>query len=266
MELETILEPSLPEIHGDEDQVRHALLSVLIHSVETLGSQGGAITLRTFHSGQQVFLQVEDQGQGLPKPVLDHLFDPQAMPGRGYGLAVVRNIAQEHGGGITVESQSGTGTTYKINFPATPDQRESSEAGLSDLSGDSRLILVVDDDASIRSVLRHGLEGEGYRVLEAEDGVVGFGAFLRHRKAISLVLLDLTMPRMGGQEVLEKMHRLSPGTPVVLMSGYSREEATAAFEGKGLAGFLPKPCKLREALNVVQEVLSHQEEGALKCD
>jgi len=113
----------------------------------------------------------------------------------------------------------------------------------------------VDDEPTIRAILRQGLEIAGFKVLEAGDGVEGFGAFVRHRSAISLVLLDLTMPRMGGEEVFAEIQKLAPEIPVVLMSGYSEQEATSALASTGLAGFLPKPCSIKDALAVVRKAL-----------
>jgi DNA-binding NtrC family response regulator len=122
--------------------------------------------------------------------------------------------------------------------------------------GASGVILLVDDEPTIRAILRQGLEASGFKVLEAVDGVDGFASFVRHRSSITLVLLDLTMPRMGGDEVYEEIHKLAPEVPVVLMSGYSMEEATAALSGRGLAGFLSKPCSIKEALAVVTRALA----------
>ena len=261
---ETEFQSDLPPIHGDEGQLRHALLQILTHSVGILEGQGGVITLRTLCEGpDRVCIRLEDQGPGLQKAALERLFDPpHPDTGPDSGLAAVRSIAQVHGGEFRVESQSGKGSTYTLRLPAAPGKPAFLE-GERDASADTpATILVMDDDPDIRHILSQGLEGQGFRVMEGGDGVEGFDLFLRHRHSISLVLLDLTMPRMGGQEVLEGIRSLSPEIPVVLMSGYSREEATAAFDGKGLAGFLPKPCKLRDALGVVREVLG-QREGSL---
>lgn len=257
---ETEFQAGLPAVHGDEGQIRHALLLMLTHSVETLESQGGAIALRTISERPGlVCLRLEDHGPGLSRTALEHLFDlPQSYSGPGSGLAAVRSIAQVHGGDFRITSEPGKGSVYTLCFPAAPEKPEVREEGLGGLVEGRPAVLVMDDDADIRYILRHGLEREGFHVLEAEDGVDGFDLFLRHRHSLSLVLLDLTMPRMGGQEVLEGIRSLSPEIPVVLMSGYSREEATAAFDGQGLAGFLPKPCKLRDALEVVRDVLGQR--------
>ncbi|MBP1626317.1 MAG: domain S-box protein [Holophagaceae bacterium] len=258
---EALLEPDLPPIHGDEGLLRMALLQIMSHSVEVLAGKGGAMTLRVLSEDHsRVCIRLEDQGPGLPKAILEGLFDPpHPDTGPGSGLAAVRSIAQIHGGDFRIESQPGKGSTYTFSLPTAPEQPEPGEVEPRGAAEVCPTILVMDDDPDIRYILRQGLEGAGFRVLEGEDGVEGFGLFLRHRSTISLVLLDLTMPRMGGEEVLEGIRCLCPAMPVVLMSGYSREDAMAAFEGKGLAGFLPKPCKLRDALGVVREALGHSE-------
>lgn len=262
---ETEFQPDLPAVHGDEGQLHQALLQILTHSVETLEGQAGAITLRTLCvAPAQVCVWLEDQGPGLQKAALERLFDPpHPDTGPSSGLAAVRSIAQVHGGEFQVESQPGKGSIYKFCLPAAPGIPEARRGEPNGEVLDTRsTILVVDDDPDIRYILRTGLEGEGFRVLEGEDGVEGFDLFLRNRQAISLVLLDLTMPKMGGEEVLGGIRSLAQDMPVVLMSGYSREEAISAFEGQGLAGFLPKPCKLRDALGVIREVLGQREGSA----
>jgi DNA-binding NtrC family response regulator len=117
------------------------------------------------------------------------------------------------------------------------------------------VVLIVDDEPTIRAILSQGFENAGYKVIEAVDGVDGFGAFVRHRSSISVVLLDLTMPRMNGDEVFEEIHKVAPEVPVILMSGYSQPEATAALADKGLTAFLSKPCSIKEALAAVQKAL-----------
>jgi DNA-binding NtrC family response regulator len=105
-------------------------------------------------------------------------------------------------------------------------------------------------------VLRHGLEFDGYKVIEAEDGGDGLAAFMRHRSSISIVLLDWTMPRMDGAEVLAEIRKVAPEMPVVLMSGYPEAEAAETFSGEELAGFLSKPCSVKEVVTVVRKALA----------
>lgn len=269
------LEPDLPKVNADPNQVRYALLNLVVNAMEALGNTQGEITIRTHlrHlegdrdpsvlglSGDYVCLEVWDTGAGMSEETLSGIFDPffsTKHPGRGLGMLTVQGIAREHQGALHVESMPGVGSTFRLYFPVAekePDLDEGDEG--TPLVGLNGVVLLVDDEPTIRATLREGLEMAGYKVLEAADGVDGFGAFVRHRSSIGLVLLDLTMPRMGGDEVFEEIHKVAPEVPVILMSGYSQQEATAELKSKGLAGFLSKPCSVKEALAAVRKALGH---------
>jgi PAS domain S-box-containing protein len=267
------LENDLPIASVDPNQIRYALLNLVVNAVECLGTSKGEIIVRTFvkHLGGQadpvseglqgdyLCLNVRDSGIGMSEETLGGITDPFFRikhPGRGLGLLTVKGIATEHRGALHIETEPGRGSDCTLYFPMAghpqlPDQGDEGTPIATDLG----VILVVDDEPTIRAVLREGLENAGYKVIEAVDGVDGFGAFVRHRSSISAVLLDLTMPRMHGDEVFEEIRRLDPKMPVILMSGYSKREATSALTGKGLAAFLSKPCSIKEALSVVQKAL-----------
>jgi PAS domain S-box-containing protein len=270
------LENDLPRVNADPNQIRYAMLNLVVNAMEALGNQQGEIAITTIMKhldgsnpalpptliGDYVCLEVRDTGQGMSEETLSGIFDPffsTKHPGRGLGMLTVQGIAREHQGALQAESSPGTGSTFRIFFPVAEKEPEIADEGdeATPVVGGPGLILLVDDEPTIRSILRQGLENAGFKVIEAADGVDGFGAFVRHRSSIRLVLLDLTMPRMGGDEVFAEIRRVAPEVPVVLMSGYSQQEATAALKGKGLAGFLAKPCSVREALAVVHRVLGH---------
>jgi PAS domain S-box-containing protein len=267
------LQNDLPLASVDLIQARHALLNLVFNAAESLGIRGGEITLRTYlrafsgsEAGYQglkgdfVCLEVRDTGPGTPAELLGEIFDPlysTLHPGHGLGLSTVKSILEEHQGFVRAKGEPGVGDSTILCFPLAEKNPEIDEGDEgTPVVGVSGVILLVDDEPMVRSILRQGLEISGFKVLEAVDGVDGFASFVRHRSSISLVLLDLTMPRMGGDEVFEEIHRLAPEVPVVLMSGYSMEEATAALSGRGLAGFLSKPCSIKDALGVVTRVLA----------
>ncbi len=272
------LENDLPRVNADPHQVRHALLNLVVNAMEALGNQEGEITITTALKhldgsdpdiptallGDYVYLEVRDTGQGMSEETLSGIFDPffsTKHPGRGLGMLTVQGIAREHQGALQTSSIPGGGSTIRIFFPIAEKESgvlEVADEVISSATGPG-LILLVDDEPTIRLILRQGLEQAGFKVIEAVDGVDGFGAFVRQRSSIRLVLLDLTMPRMGGDEVFAEIQRVAPEVPVVLMSGYSQQEAMTALKGngKGLAGFLSKPCSVREVLSVVHRVLAH---------
>lgn len=268
------LENDLPKVNADPNQVRYALLNLVVNAMEAIGNEQGEIVIATTLKhmdgegagavaslmGEYVCLEVRDTSPGMSRETLSGIFDPffsTKHPGRGLGMLTVQGIAREHQGLLQAESAPGKGSTFRLFLPVAEKEQETYDEGDegTPVVGGPGLVLLVDDEPTIRSVLRQGLERAGYKVIEAADGVEGFGAFVRHRSSIAMVLLDLTMPRMGGDEVFAEIQRLAPEVPVVLMSGYSQQEATDALKGKGLAGFLSKPFSVREALAVVNRVL-----------
>jgi CheY-like chemotaxis protein len=119
----------------------------------------------------------------------------------------------------------------------------------------SGFILVIDDDQAVRNVAKRALERVGYQVLTAADGVLGLEVFSAHKDEIRAVLLDVTMPRMGGEETFRRLRQVAPDVCVLLSSGYSEQEATSVFAGKGLAGFLEKPFTTKTLLDKLRGVL-----------
>jgi CheY-like chemotaxis protein len=273
--LELDLEEELPLVSLDLNQVRYALLNLVYNAADAIRIAGGEIRLRTRVrqmaepapglEGPHVCLEVRDTGPGKPLEITEQFYDPlfaAKWPGYGLGLSAVQQIMREHLGAVHNVSAPGQGDTTVLYFPLAgkAPEPEAGDEG-APLAGSSEVILLVDDEPTIRVILRQGLEIAGFKVLEAGDGVEGLGAFHRHRSVISLVLLDLTMPRMGGEEVFEEIHKLAPDIPVVLMSGYGEREATSVLADKGLAGFLSKPCSIKDALAVVRKALGEVPAG-----
>ncbi len=268
------LENDLPVVSADPNQIRYALLNLVVNAMETIGTREGEVAIRTslrqFGAdgegtpagmlGDFVCLEVRDSGPGMGEETLSGIGDPffrLKHPGRGLGLLTVKGIATEHRGHLQTESAPGRGTTCRLFIPIAAKEALADQGDeATPLPADTGAVLIVDDEPTIRAILSQGLENAGFKVIEAVDGVDGFGAFVRHRSSISVVLLDLTMPRMNGDEVFEEIHKVAPEVPVILMSGYSQPEATAALADKGLAAFLSKPCSIKEALAAVQKALA----------
>jgi PAS domain S-box-containing protein len=267
------LENDLPLAEVDLNQARYALLNLVYNAAASVGIQGGEISIRTSIkrlgaadlpptglTGDYACLEVRDTGPARPAEVMERLCDPLfsvLFPGYGLGLSAVQGILREHHGGMQAVARPEGGASTLLYFPLAkqaPAIDEGDEG--TPLVGAAGVVLVVDDEPAIRAILRQGLEASGFKVIEAEDGVEGFGAFVRHRSSITAVLLDLTMPRMGGDEVFEEIHKVAPTMPVILMSGYSEQEATSALTCKGLAGFLSKPCSIKEAMAVLHKALA----------
>jgi len=269
-QLELDLEEDLPLVSLDLNQTRYALLNLVYNAADAIRINGGEIWIRTRVKqlteaaapgldGPYVCLEVRDSGPGKPQEIMDQIYDPlfaAKWPGHGLGLSAVAGIMREHQGAVHAVSSLGYGDTTLLCFPLAgkvPELDPGEEA--TPVAGVSGVVLLVDDEPTIRAILRQGLEIAGFRVIEAGDGVEAVGAFIRHRTTVSLVLLDLTMPRMGGEDAFEEIRKLAPEIPVVLMSGYSEMEATSVLASKGLAGFLAKPCSIKDALAVVRKAL-----------
>ncbi len=269
--LQVDFEPDLPKTLVDGDQIRHAALAMVSLAVASLGSLRGEIRIRTIRvrlegdhtpgdlMGDFVCLEVHDTGRGLRPEQLQGLLLPDlrgSAVGLDPSLLALHWIAREHKGTLDAEGKPGEGSRLRLLFPveaAAADPDETPEPPMAPTEG--QLILVVEDETVLRGALRLGLEEAGFTVLEAEDGVEGFAAFVRNRERLSGVLLDLTMPRMNGDQLFEEIHTLRPDLPVILMSGYAESDATMALGARGLAGFLSKPCSMRAVREALVKVL-----------
>jgi CheY-like chemotaxis protein len=269
--------PSLPSIQGDATQIRQVVMNLIINASDAIGVGSGVISVSTglMHAdrayledafvdeglpeGDYVFLEVADTGAGMDVETQERIFDPfftTKFTGRGLGLAAVLGIIRGHRGTVKLHSETGKGTTFKVLFPATEQQVTGVDAparATAEGSYAGRTVLVVDDDETVRSVTRRILETAGISVLLAEDGAGGIAEYSAN-PGIDLVLLDMTMPRMDGDETFRELQRLDASVRVLLISGYNEQDATEHFAGKGLAGFVQKPYRLSELLEKIGAV------------
>jgi CheY-like chemotaxis protein len=163
-----------------------------------------------------------------------------------------------HQGALKIYSELGRGSTFKLLLPAVQDEEAThpqAQPSLEDWRG-SGLVLLADDDLEVREVVGRMLERLGFEVLQAQDGRIAMELFRAHASAIVCVLLDMTMPHMDGVETFRQMRTVRPDTRVIIMSGYSEQDVTIRFAGKGLAGFLHKPFRPQELTAQLQRVLA----------
>jgi PAS domain S-box-containing protein len=272
--------PDLPSIEGDASQIQQVVMNLVINASDALGDRSGTISLRTgiehlgsdqvsglemdqeLAAGIYVFLEVSDDGVGMSAETRSRIFDPfftTKFTGRGLGLAAVHGIVRSHGGSIRVYSELGRGTTFKILFPGTslPTGAVAPAEAYPEYRGRG-IILVVDDEASIRTVAEAVLTRSGFEILHAQDGQEALDCLAERGNEIRLVIMDLTMPRLDGEEAYREMRRRGYEVPVILSSGFSEMDAVNRFLGKGLAGFLHKPYRNSSLLRMVAEALDRK--------
>jgi CheY-like chemotaxis protein len=267
----------LPQILADPTQLRQVVMNLITNASDAIGSRSGTITLTTsvvlanaaylqlfmlfepLPEGQYVSLEVSDTGMGMDAATLNRIFDPfftTKFTGRGLGLAAVQGIIRGHKAALRVESHIGQGTTFQVLFPISSTEQTAVVSKPNPTrQGAGRLVLVIDDDAEVRILAQRVLERGGYRVVLAEDGLIGVRYFTEHYTDIAAVLLDLTMPIMSGLETFNALQQIQPGIPILLCSGYSEEDATTHFVGRGLAGFIQKPFRPADLLAALHQKL-----------
>ncbi len=273
------LTDNLPLIEADATQMRQIIMNLVTNASDAIDKTSGVISLSTgavdcdaaylastyideeLPEGQYVFVEVTDTGSGMSEETMQKLFDPfysTKFTGRGLGLSAVLGIIRGHSGAIKVYSEPGKGSSIKILFPAccaydeisiSEDERSSKE-----WSG-SGTILLVDDEESILSIGRKMIERLGFDVLTARDGREALNQFDANPEGIDLVILDLTMPHLDGEETFRELRRLRKDIRILMSSGYNEQEITQRFAGKSLAGFLQKPYIFNELKDKVREIL-----------
>jgi CheY-like chemotaxis protein len=205
--------------------------------------------------GVHVLLEVTDNGPGMAPEVKERMFEPfytTKFPGRGLGLAVVQGILRGHRGVIQVLGEQEAGTTFRLLFPAVsapePAPAEAARTPLvpiPPLQG-TGVVLVVEDGPLLRRFAGGELRRMGFEPLEAGDGLEALEALEAKRDRIVLILMDLTMPRMDGEETYRRLRRTGVMVPIILCSGFARDEVLRRFRGRGLAGFLAKPYRAED--------------------
>jgi PAS domain S-box-containing protein len=260
VELELALIPGLPWIEADASQIRQIVMNLIINGAEAIGAEGGTVRVATgiSGSGTDVFMEVKDSGSGMSETTKARMFDPfftTKFTGRGLGLAAVSGIVRGHKGKMRVDSIPEQGTTFTVSFPAVHAEVLKSDVPPSRMvPHGTGTILVVDDEPLLRTLAEVILKKSGYSVLAAKNGREAVEIFRRNAPQIAAVLLDMTMPVMGGREALRLIREIQPGMPIIVSSGYSEVLAREEFAGE-TAGFIQKPYSADKLVESIQEAI-----------
>jgi len=273
--IQLVLAEDLATINADPTQIDQVLMNLSVNARDAMPEEGKLIieTANIFldeeyarthfdaKPGRHVLLMVTDTGSGMDKDTVEHIFEPfyttkGVGEGTGLGLAMVHGIVQQHGGHIRCYSEPGQGTTFKIYFPAlVADEAQEGKDAREMPRGGSETILLVDDEEIIRDLGSRILAKAGYRVLSASNGKDALKLYQQRRDEISLVIMDLIMPEMGGKQCLEGLLSLDPKVKALIASGFAIDGPTRETIEAGAKGFVGKPFNMKQLLGTVRKVL-----------
>jgi PAS domain S-box-containing protein len=269
----TLLQSDLSRVKVDRGQIEQVLMNLAVNARDAM-PRGGRITIETrnvtlaredlpddpdLEPGRYVRLTVADTGTGMTEEVKAHIFEPffttkEQGKGTGLGLAVVHGAIKQNGGHISVSSAPGAGTTFTILFPAAAEVAPPA-SGVRRLARGTETILLVEDEESVRTITRIGLEHEGYTVLAAGSGSEALGKAERHGRAIELLITDVVMPHMGGRQLAETLLARQPSLRVLYVSGYTDDVVLIHGLAQSPGAFLQKPFTPLELARKVREIL-----------
>ena len=275
------LEHNLPPIEGDPSQLRQVIMNFVLNAAEAIGDRSGIITISTGaiecsseylengylippeHPGLYTTIEVSDTGCGMDSETKKRIFEPfftTKFTGRGLGLSAVAGIIRSHGGGLRVYSEPNKGSTFKVLLPAkTKDCETNSSKNKAAYNGELQgTVLLVDDEETVRAVTSRILKKLGMKVILAEDGKEALEIYQKKQSEIDIVLLDLTMPHMGGQEAFRELIKINPEIKVVIASGYNESSLASLFGGKKISGCIQKPYSLLALQQLLTPILGQQ--------
>lgn len=264
-------------VRGDATQLDQVFMNLFINARDAM-PEGGTLSISAMNltldqtyaanhieaqTGPYVLATITDTGNGISEDHLEHIFEPffttkQPEGGTGLGLSTVHSIIQSHGGFLTAYSELGKGTQFKIYLPAIEAADAVEQEALDLPSGHGELVLVVDDEAPIREVAQHVLENHHYRVIVAVDGIDAIAQYTQHQMDIKVVLMDMTMPTLGGTTAIQIMQKINSQLKAIVVSGLPGHEQVSSTIGESVKAFIQKPYSAATLLRTLQDVLSNE--------
>ncbi len=268
--LKVDLNSNIPVIEGDPNQLEQVMMNLMVNARDAM-PDGGLITIKTrlievggsrhnlpdyVAPGRYVVLTISDTGSGIPKPVIDRIFDPffttkEKGKGTGLGLASVYGIVKDHKGYISVQSEIDKGTSFDVYLPASgKTAHEIAKPQIISVEGNEN-ILLIDDDREVLNLIKDVLETHGYHVMPVSNSLTAIDVFKNNADKIQLVITDIVMPLMEGNELITILKDIKPNIRTVVISGYSDE----AVNKGDIDFFLKKPFEGIELLTTVRRIL-----------
>jgi two-component system cell cycle sensor histidine kinase/response regulator CckA len=275
VEFLTSLTNEAAHTRADAGQLEQVLMNLVVNAKDAM-SGGGTLTIQTermvvddghrrgatfIRPGDYVMLSVSDTGMGMDKETQSRIFEPffttkEKGKGTGLGLSTVYGIVKQSGGYVMVQSEEGRGTTFHIYLPRVEGVAERHPVPVAHTAlGGTETVLLVEDEESVRQLVRETLAAKGYRVVEADNGESGVAVAAKHQGKIDLVITDVVMPGMGGRELVKQLAQTRPETKVLYLSGYTEDAIVSEGTIESGAAFLQKPFTLQNLARKVREVL-----------
>jgi two-component system cell cycle sensor histidine kinase/response regulator CckA len=276
VEITTSLDPDASHTRADAGQLEQVLMNLVVNAKDAMPN-GGKLTIHTqnlvvdenhrrgqtfIRPGNYVLLTVRDTGMGMDRETQSRIFEPffttkEKGKGTGLGLSTVYGIVKQSGGYVMVQSEEGRGTTFHIYLPRVDGVVEQHAAPVANaILGGTETVLLVEDEESVRQLVRDTLAARGYRVVEAENGEAGMAAAAMHDGKIDLVITDVVMPGMSGRDLVKQLAQIRPEAKVLYLSGYTEDSIISEGTIETGSSFLQKPFTLQNLLRKVREVLS----------
>jgi len=272
--VELHLDSELPAIDGDKSQLQQVVMNLVTNASDALAAPSGKVTVSTtsvsigpqglpnlragdeLSPGQYVCLEIRDTGAGMTEETRRRLFEPfytTKFTGRGLGLAAVAGVVRSHRGAISLQSEQGVGSIFRVYFPvstaATTPRTKAKDAG--SVSAARGTILIVDDEPMIRELTMKVLQRAGFDVRTAENGQQAVELFAATPAAYAAVVVDLLMPVMDGYQTFVELRRIDPNAKVLLSSGFDADSMDRSRLAEGFTGFIQKPYRAQDLVDAV---------------